>query len=167
MKNHFFSKSQKKLCQSNCFTKAHFMNLFRMVFMFKAKLLPYFEKSGKNTFLVTKKPSFLLQFLKKLKFLTKKFIPNLHNWAPKAVYFYPFFFKNPNFSTKIELMSHFYRKTCFFPVFPPFSHYKSTHNKILGKRSKSVSLELYFRPACQFLSNSIPTILRSALFPSK
>ena len=44
-----------------------------MGFWVKAGNLTYFEKIGKNTFLVTKKPSFLLQFLKKLKFLTEIF----------------------------------------------------------------------------------------------
>ena len=44
-----------------------------MGFWVKAENSPILRKVEKNTFLVTKKPSFLLQFLKKLKFLREKF----------------------------------------------------------------------------------------------
>ena len=167
MKNQFFSKSQKKLCQSNCFNKAHFMNLFRMVFMFKAKLLPSLRKVEKTLFSNKKTINFVAVFEKTRIFEKKQYSQTYTIGLTKQSSSLHFSSKYPNLLTKIELLSHFYQKTWFFPVFPHFSHYKSTHNKILGKRSKSVSLELHFRPACQFLSNSIPTILRSALFPSK
>ena len=55
VKNQFFSKSQKKLVKSIHFTKLHFTNLFRMLFMTKDIKSTHFEKSRKNTFLVNAK----------------------------------------------------------------------------------------------------------------
>ena len=57
-----------------------------MGFWVKAGNLTYFEKIGKNTFLVTKKPSFLLQFLKKLKFLRRNFfLKSLYLGSPNSL----------------------------------------------------------------------------------
>ena len=50
VKNQFFSKSQKKLFQSICFTKTQFLSLFRMVFRFKAETLHILRKVEKITF---------------------------------------------------------------------------------------------------------------------
>ena len=49
MKNQFFSKSQKKLFQSNCFNRPRFVDLFRSVRMIKVIKFPYLEKRRKKT----------------------------------------------------------------------------------------------------------------------
>ena len=61
-------------------------------------------------------------------------------------------------------MGDFYRKTCFLPFLPPISLYKSTHNKILAKRGKSVSLEFQYGAACKKLGNSDLQFSRSSVF---
>ena len=110
----------------------------------------------------------MLQFLKKLKFLTKIFFSQTYKIGlPKQSFFIHSSSKNLNLSTKIELLSHFYQKTCFFPVLPPISLYKSTHNKILGKRGKSVSLEFPYKAACKKLGNSDLQFSRTQLILQK
>ena len=52
MKNQFFSKSQKKLFQSNCFNRPRSVDVFRKVSKIKAIKFPYLEKRRKKTFLV-------------------------------------------------------------------------------------------------------------------
>ena len=70
----------------------------------------------------------------------------------------------PIFWTKTELIGDIYRKTCFLPFLPPISLYKSTHNKILAKRGKSVSLEFPYGAACKKLGNSDLQFSRTRLF---
>ena len=70
----------------------------------------------------------------------------------------------PIFWTKTELKGDFYQKTCFLPFLPPISLYKSTHNKILAKRGKSVSLEFQYGAACKKLGNSDLQFSRSSVF---
>ena len=66
--------------------------------------------------------------------------------------------------TKTELIGDFYQKTWFLPFLPPISLYKSTHNKILAKRGKSVSLEFPYGAACKKLGNSDLQFSRTRLF---
>ena len=54
-KNRLFSKSEKKLFHLLKFTSSQFLNLFRIVLMFKAVNFTYFEKSSKNKLLVNQK----------------------------------------------------------------------------------------------------------------
>ena len=70
----------------------------------------------------------------------------------------------PIFWTKTELIGDFYQKSCFLPFLPPISLYKSTHNKILAKRGKSVSLEFPYGAACKQLGNSDLQFSRTWLF---
>ena len=167
MKNQFFSKSQKSCANQIISLKHTLWTCSEWFSCLKPNFDLFWEKWKKHFFSNKKTINFVAVFEKTRIFEKKQFSQTHTIGLTKQSSSIHFSSKYPNLLTKIELLSHFYQKTWFFPVFPHFSHYKSTHNKILGKRSKSVSLELHFRPACQFLSNSIPTILRSALFPSK
>ena len=155
MKKQFFSKSQNKVFQSICFTETHFMNLFRMGFWVKAGNLTYFEKIGKNTFLVTKKTIIFVAVFEKTQIFDRKIFSQTFIFGiPKESTFIHSLSIYPIFWTKTELIGDFYRKTCFLPFLPPISLYKSTHNKILAKRGKSVSLEFQYGAACKKLGNS-------------
>ena len=166
-KTSFFQKVQKSCCNQFVSLKHTLWTCSEGFSCLKPKLYPFWEKWKKHLFSYKKNIIFVAVFEKTQIFERNFFSHTYIIGLLKQSTFIHSSSNHPNLLTKIELLSHFYQKTWFFPVFPHFSHYKSTHNKILGKRSKSVSLELHFRPACQFLSNSIPTILRSALFPSK
>ena len=109
VKNPFFSKSQKKLFQSICFTKTHFMNLFRMLFMFKAKTLPILRKVEKHLFSYKKTINFVAVFDKTQIFEIKNISRTYTTGIPKQFTFIHSSSIYPNFSTKIELLSHFYR----------------------------------------------------------
>ena len=120
VKNPFFSKSQKKLFQSICFTKTHFMNLFRMLFMFKAETLPILRKVEKTPFLLQKNHHFCCSFWQNSNFWDKKYSPNLHNWDPKTVYFHPFLINIPQFLNQNRVIESFLPKNVFFPCFSTF-----------------------------------------------
>ena len=116
----FFSKSQKKLFQSIYFNKTHFMNLFRMLFMFKAETLPILRKVEKTPFLFQKNHHFCCSFWQNWNFWDKKHFLNLHNWDPKTVYFHPFLINIPQFINKNRVIESFLPKNVFFPCFSPF-----------------------------------------------
>ena len=154
MKNQFFSKSQNKVFQSICFTKTHFMNLFRMGFWVKAENSPILRKVEKHLFSYKKTIIFVAVFEKTQIFERKIFSQTFIFRLPKQSTFIHSPSKYPIFWTKTELIGDFYQKTCFLPFLPPISLYKSTHNKILAKRGKSVSLEFQYGAACKKLGNS-------------
>ena len=166
-KSVFFQKVKKSCANQIVSLKHTLWTCSEWFSRLKPNFYPFWEKWKKHFFSYKKTIIFVAVFEKTQIFKINKFSQTYIIELLKQYTFIHSSSNYPNLLTKIELLSHFYQKTWFFPVFPHFSHYKSTHNKILGKGSKSVSLELHFRPACQFLSNSIPTILRSALFPSK
>ena len=166
-KSVFFKKSLKSCSNQIVSPKHTFSACSEWFSCLKLKLYTFWEKWKKKLFSYKKTVIFVAVFEKTQTFKKNKFSQTYIIGLPKQFTLIHSLLNYPNLLSKIEFLSHFFQKTWFFPVFPHFSHYKSTHNKILGKRSKSVSLELHFRPACQFLSYSIPTILRSALFPSK
>ena len=154
MKNQFFSKSQNKVFQSICFTKTHFINLFRLGFGSKPKIHPFWEKWKKHLFSYKKTIIFVAVFEKTQIFEKKFFSQTFIFRLPKQSTFIHSLSKYPIFWTKTELICNFYQKTCFLPFLPPISLYKSTHNKILAKRGKSVSLEFQYGAACKKLGNS-------------
>ena len=140
--------------QSNCFTKTHFMHLFRMGFWVEAENSPILRKVEKHLFSYKKTIIFVAVFEKtqifEMKFFSQTFIFRF----PKQSTFIHSPSIYPIFWTKTDLIGDFYQKTCFLPFLPPISLYKSTHNKILAKRGKSVSLEFQYGAACKKLGNS-------------
>ena len=154
MKNQFFSKSQNKVFQSICFTKTHLMNLFRMAFWVKAENSPILRKVEKTPFCYKKTIIFVAVFEKNQIFEKKNFSQTFIFRLPKQSSFIHSLSIYPIFWTKTELICDFYQKSCFLPFLPPISLYKSTHNKILAKRGKSVSLEFQYGAACKKLGNS-------------
>ena len=164
MKNQFFSKSQIKVFQSICFTKTHFMNLFRMGFWVKAQNSPILRKVEKHLFSYKKNIIFVAVFEKTQNFERKIFSQTFVFGLPKQSTFIHSLSIYPMFWTKTELLGDFYQKSCFLPFFPPISLYKSTHNKILAKRSKSVSLEFQYEAACKKLGISDLQFSRTGLF---
>ena len=154
MKNQFFSKSQNKVFQSNCFTKTHFMILFRMRFWVKDENSPILRKVEKHLFSNKKTIIFVAVFEKNQIFERKIFSQTFIFRLSKQSSFIHSLSLYPIFWTKTELICDFYQKTCFLPFLPPISLYKSTHIKILAKRGKSVSLEFQYGAACKKLGNS-------------
>ena len=132
-----------------------------MLFMFKAETLPILRKVEKTPFLLQKNHHFCCSFWQNSNYWDKKYFPNLHNWDPKTVYFHPFLINIPQFLNQKRVIESFLPKNVFFPCFPPFSHYNSKHNKILGKRGKSVSLEFPYKAACKKLERLNETFSRT------
>ena len=163
MRNQFFSKNQNKVFQSICLTKTHFMNLFRMGFWVEAENSPILRKVEKHLFSYKKTIIFVAVFGKTQIFERKIFSQTFIFGLPKQSTFIHSLSKYPIFWTKTELIGDFYQKTCFLPFLPPISLYKSTHNKILAKRGKSVSLEFQYGAACKKLGNSDLQFSRTGL----
>ena len=93
VKNPFFSKSQKQLFQSICFTKSHFMNLFRRLFMFKAETLPILKKWKKHLFSYKRTIIFVAVF-EKTQIFDKNFFSQTYKIGRSL---HPFFIKKPQF----------------------------------------------------------------------
>ena len=160
-KSVFFQKV-KKSCSNQFVSLKHTLWTCSECFScLKPKLYPFWEKWKKHLFCFKKTIIFVAVFDKTQIFGMKNISQTYTTGIPKQFTFIHSSSIYPNFSTKIELLSHFYRKTCFFPVFPPFSHYNSKHNKILGKRGKSVSLEFPYKAACKKLERLNETFSRT------
>ena len=160
-KSVFFQKV-RKICSNQFVSLKHTLWTCSECFScLKPKLYPFWEKWKKHLFCFKKTIIFVAVFDKTEIFEIKNISQTYTTGIPKQFTFIHSSSIYPNFSTKIELLSHFYRKTCFFPVFPPFSHYNSKHNKILGKRGKSVSLEFPYKAACKKLERLNETFSRT------
>ena len=140
--NHFVSLKHTFLACSECFS------------CLKLKLYTFWEKWKKHLFSYKKTIIFVAVFEKTQIFERKIFSQIFLFRLPKQSTFIHSLSIYPIFWTKTELIGDFYRKTCFLPFLPPISLYKSTHNKILAKRGKSVSLEFQYGAACKKLGNS-------------
>ena len=154
MKNQFFSKSQNKVFQTNCFTKHTLWSCSEWVFGLEPKIHPFWEKWKKNLFSYKKTIIFVAVFEKNQIFEKNFFSQTFIFRLPKQSTFIHSLSIYPIFWAKTELIGDFYQKTCFLPFLPPISLYKSTHNKILAKRGKSVSLEFPYGAACKKIGNS-------------
>ena len=124
------------------------------VFGLKPKIHPFWEKWKKHLFSYKKTIIFVAVFEKNQIFERKIFSQTFKFRFPKQSTFIHSLSIYPIFWTKTELIGDFYQKSCFLPFLPPISLYKSTHNKILAKRGKSVSLEFQYGAACKKLGNS-------------
>ena len=125
-----------------------------MGFWVKAENSPILRKVEKTPFKLQKTNIFVAVFEKNQIFERKIFSQTFKFRFPKQSTFIHSLSMYPIFWTKTELIGDFYQKSCFLPFLPPISLYKSTHNKILAKRGKSVSLEFQYGAACKKLGNS-------------
>ena len=153
-KINFFQKVKTKCSNQFVSLKHTLWTCSEWVFGLNPKIHPFSEKWKKHLFSYKKIIIFVAVFGKtqifEKKFFSQTFIIRL----PKQSTFIHSSSIYPIFWTKTELIGDFYQKTCFLPFLPPISLYKSTHNKILAKRGKSVSLEFQYGAACKKLGNS-------------
>ena len=148
-KINFFQKVKIKCSNQFVSLKHTLWTCSEWVFGLKPKIHPFWEKWKKHLFSYKKTIIFVAVFEKTQIFERKIFSQT-------------FIFRFPKQSTfihslsifLIKLLGDFYQKSCFLPFLPPISLYKSTHNKILAKRGKSVSLEFQYGAACKKLGNS-------------
>ena len=153
-KSVFFQKV-KKSCSNNFVSLKHTFSACSEWFScLKLKLYTFWEKWKKHLFSYKKTIIFVAVFEITQNFERKIFSQTFIFGLPKQSTFIYSSSIYPIFWTKTELIGDFYRKTCFLPFLPPISLYKSTHNKILAKRGKSVSLEFQYGAACKKLGNS-------------
>ena len=163
-KINFFQKVKIKCSNQFVSLKHTLWTCSEWVFGLKPKIHLFWEKWKKHFFSYKKTIIFVAIFEKSQIFDRKNFSQTFIFRLPKQSTFIHSLSIYPIFGTKTELLGDFYQKTCFLPFLPPISLYKSTHNKILAKRGKSVSLEFQYGAACKKLGNSDLQFSRSSVF---
>ena len=162
-KSIFFQKVKIKWSDQFVSLKHTLWTCSECVFGLEPKIHPFWEKWKKHLFSYKKTIIFVAVFGKNHIFEEKKISQTFIFRLPKQSTFIHLLSIYPIFWTKTELIGDFYQKTCFLPFLPPISLYKSTHNKILAKRGKSVSLEFQYEAACKKLGNSDLQFSRTGL----
>ena len=164
-KINFFQKVKIKCSNQFVSLKHTLWTCSEWVFGLKPKIHLFWEKWKKHFFSYKKTIIFVAIFEKTQIFDRKNFSQTFIFRLPKQSTFIHFLSIYPIFGTKTELLGDVYQKTCFLPFFAPHFLYKSTHNKILAKRGKSVSLEFQYGAACKKLGNFDLQFSRSSVFP--
>ena len=163
-KINFFQKVNIKCYNQFVSLKHTLWTCSECLFGLEPKIHPFWEKWKKHLFSYKKTIIFVAVFEKTQIFEKNFFSQTFIFRFPKQSTFIHSPSIYPISWTKTELIGDFYQKTWFLPFLPPISLYKSTHNKILAKRGKSVSLEFPYGAACKKLGNSDLQFSRTRLF---